>query len=81
MDRGLQHDRIVLDLAPHEVARELYGQRNDFVFDSLLERLERLRERLTERRQPRDAGRELGFPRREPFIQAALPRLVLYLPL
>src|SRR6185503_18474230 len=37
VNRGLQHDRIALDLAPHEVAGELYGQRHDLVLNRLLE--------------------------------------------
>ena len=77
MDRGLKHGRIALDLAPREMAGELHGQRDDLFLDGLLERLKRLRERLTERRQPRDAGRELGLAGREPLLEPALPRLVL----
>ncbi len=75
-DRGVQHGRIVLDLAAHEMARELNCEADDLVLDGLLERLERMRERSDERLEARDARRDFGFAGRKSLLVAALPRLL-----
>ena len=74
-DRGVQHRRIVLDLAAHEMARELDREADDLVLDGLLERMERMRERGDERLEARDARRDFGFAGRKPLLdsRAAAP--------
>src|SRR5262249_15538743 len=52
---------------------------HELLLDRALEVLERLAERLGERREPRDARRELGLARREPLVEAAFERLVVNL--